>query len=57
VLSQALAPLCCPGREINSYKALANLKLATKEQWDGEPRPGWVITEAGRKWLKEHDHA
>jgi hypothetical protein len=52
VLSQMAAPLCCPGPEVASYKALANRKLATKEQWPGEPGPGWVITQAGRDWLR-----
>jgi hypothetical protein len=52
VLAQMASPLCCPGAGVTSYKALANRKLATKEQWPGEPSPGWVITEAGRNWLR-----
>jgi hypothetical protein len=50
------APLCCPGPEIASYKALANRKLATKEHWPGELGPGWVITPAGLDWLRSADN-
>lgn len=51
VLSAMAAPLCCPGTELRTYKALANRGLATKEHWEGEPCDGWVITAAGRTWL------
>lgn len=55
VLAHTYAPLCCPGPEIASYKALANRKFATVEHWPSEPGPGWVITSAGRQWLKDSE--
>lgn len=52
VLGQSGAPLCAPGPEIATYKALANRGMATKERWPGEPCEGWVITSVGIAWLK-----
>lgn len=55
-LARMSAPLVCPGPEIASYKALARRGLAERENVirPGEPAPGWVITDDGRRWVEAH---
>jgi hypothetical protein len=52
-LAPMLAPICFPSqRVLAAYKKLESKGLTTLEHWPGEPRPGWVITAAGREWLE-----